>query len=76
MGILGYLKDISIVASIASLLVVGAGITLKSGIVAVGPDRSRQMLANLSQLVVTLAGCLLVFGIVQEMIGIRLASTW
>jgi hypothetical protein len=76
MGFLGYLKDLATVACIGSLIVVGVAIALRSGIVAVGPDRSKQVLSNLSQLVVTLASCLVVFGIVQQFIGIRMPSPW
>jgi hypothetical protein len=76
MGILGYLKDIVTVASILSLIFIGLAIALKSGVVAVGPDRSRLMLANLSRLVLTVAGCLLVLGMIQQLIGVRLPSTW
>jgi hypothetical protein len=76
MGFLGYMKDILTVASILSLIVVGLAIALKSGVVAVGPDRSRLVLGNLSQLVLTLAGCLLVLGMIQQMIGVRLGAIW
>jgi hypothetical protein len=76
MGILGYLKDIVTVASIFGLLIIGLAIALKSGVVAVGPERSRLVLANLSQLVLTLAGCLLVLGVIQQFIGVRLSSSW
>ena len=76
MGFLGYLKDILTVASILSLLLVGLAITLKSGLVAVGADRCRLVLGNLSQLVITLAGCLLLLGMIQHLIGIRLGSLW
>ena len=76
MGFLGYLKDFMTVASVLSLFVVGLAITLKSGVVAVGADRCRLVLGNLSQLIITLAGCLLVLGMIQQMIGIRIASGW
>ncbi len=76
MGILGYLKDIVTVASIFSLLFIGLTIALKSGVVAVGPNRSRLVLANLSQLILTVAGCVLVLGVIQQVIGVRLSSTW
>jgi hypothetical protein len=49
---------------------------LKSGVVAVGPDRSRLVLANLSQVVLTLAGCLVVLGMLQQLVGVRFSSTW
>jgi hypothetical protein len=76
MGILGYAKDILTVASICSLILVGLTIALKSGVVAVGPDRSKLVLANLSQLVITVAGCLLVLGMIQQVIGVRFPSGW
>jgi hypothetical protein len=76
MGILGYAKDIVTFASILSLLIIGLAIALKSGVVAVGPDRSRLVLANLSQVVLTLAGCLVVLGMLQQLVGVRFSSTW
>ncbi len=72
MGFLGYMKDILTVASILGLVIVGLTIALRSGVAAMGPDRSRLVLANLSQLVLTLAGCLLVLGMIQQLIGFRL----
>ena len=76
MGILGYLKDIVTVASIFSLIAIGVAIALKSGVMAVGPDRSRLVLSNLSRLVLTLAGCLLALGMIHQIVGIRVSSTW
>jgi hypothetical protein len=76
MGVLGYLKDALTVASVFTLLLVGVTIALKSGVVAVGPDRSRLVLANLSQIVFTVAGCLLALGIVQQLIGFPRAIGW
>jgi hypothetical protein len=76
MGFLSYLKDIVTVLSILSLFLVGLAITLKSGVVAVGGDRCRLVLGNLSQLLITLAGCLLLLGVIQQFIGIRLAPIW
>ncbi len=76
MGVLGYLKDIVTVSSIVGLVLVGLVIALRSGAVAVGPDRSRLMLSNLSQLVITLAGCLIAIGMIQQVIGVRLTSNW
>jgi hypothetical protein len=76
MSVLVYAKDILTFASILSLIVIGLTIALKSGVVTVGPERSRLILANLSQLVLTLAGCLLALGMIQQLAGVRLASTW
>jgi len=68
-----YLKDIVTVGVILSLLGVGALITLKSGLVTVGDDQGRVVLGNLSQLVVTLAGCLIILLMLQEIVGFRMA---
>jgi hypothetical protein len=76
MGFLGYAKDILTVASILGLFLVGLTIALRSGVMAVGPDRSRLVLGNLSQLILTLAGCLLVLGMIQTLIGMRLPAVW
>ena len=76
MGYLGYAKDIFTVVSIMSLIVIGLAIALKSGVVAVGPDRSRHILGNLSQLVLTLFGCLLALGMLQHLVGFRIGTIW
>jgi len=72
MGFLTYLKDFVTVASILSLFVVGLLITLKSGVVAMGGDRCRLVLSNLSQMVIALAGCMLVLLMIQQMVGLRI----
>ena len=76
MGFLGYVKDFVTVASVLGLFCVGLVISLQSGVVAVGPARSRLVLANLSQLVFVLAGCLLVLAMIQKLIGFRLPPGW
>jgi hypothetical protein len=72
MGIMAHLKDIVTVASILSLIVVGLLIALKSGVVAVGADRGTLILRNLSQLVISVAGCLFFLMMVQHVVGFRL----
>jgi len=76
MGVFGYVKDLVTVATIVGLLIVGLAIALKSGQVAVGPERSKRLLTNLSQVVLTLAGCLVALGMIQRMIGFRLTTDW
>jgi hypothetical protein len=76
MGFLSYLKDIVTVSSILGLFLVGLAITLKSGVVTMGGDRCRLVLGNLSQMVITLACCLLLLGMIQQLIGLRLATLW
>jgi hypothetical protein len=76
MGSLAYLKDFVTVASILSLLVVGVLITLKSGVVTVGGDHCRLVLSNLSQLIITLVGCMLVLIMLQEIMGFRGGLSW
>jgi hypothetical protein len=71
MGFLVYLKDAVTIASVLGLLAVGLWITLKSGVVSVGGDHCRLVLANLSYMVLGLAGCLLIFMMIQQMVGIR-----
>ena len=72
MGYLAYLKDFVTLASILSLLVVGLLITLKSGVVMVGDDRCRLVRSNVSQLVISLAGCALFLMMIQHIVGFRL----
>jgi hypothetical protein len=72
MGYLTHLKDILSVASILSLLFVGVLITLKSGMVTVGGDQCRVVMGNLSQLIITLAGCLVFLMVLQEIVGFHM----
>ncbi len=76
MGILGHFKDIVTFVTIFSLFGVGLVIVVRSGRVAVGADRSRLVLANLSEFVITLAGCILALGMIQQLIGFRLPERW
>lgn len=76
MGFLDYLKDIVTVASILGLILVGLAISLKSGVVAVGADRCRLVLGNLSHVTVGLAGFLVVLGMIQRIVGFRLGTFW
>jgi hypothetical protein len=48
-------------------------IALKSGVVAVGGDRCRLVLGNLSHLVIAVAACLLLLVMVQQLVGLRIA---
>ena len=76
MGFLAYAKDVFIVSSILSLLLMGLTVSLKSGVVAVGRDRGRQLLSNASGLILALGGCVALLLVLQEMVGIRLGSRW
>jgi hypothetical protein len=71
-----YLKDIVTIVVIAGLFVVGLVITLKSGVVARSGDRCRLILGNLSQLIVTLGGCMLFLTMLQEFVGFRIGLRW
>jgi ABC-type uncharacterized transport system permease subunit len=71
MGYLEYLKDFFTVASVLSLIAIGFMISLKSGVVAVGGDRCRLVLGNLTHLVVGIAACLLFLMMVQQLVGLR-----
>ena len=76
MGITACLKDCLTLASILGLLVIGLTIALKSGLVIVGPERKTEMMGNLSKVLLTLAGCLLILGMIQRVIGVRIDSIW
>jgi hypothetical protein len=71
MGLMEYLKDFVTLASIVSLIAIGLLIALKSGVVAVGGDRCRLVLGNLSHLVVGLAACLLFLMMIQQLVGLK-----
>ena len=65
------IKDLFILFTVASLLVVGVGITLRSGLVAAGRERTSQILGNLSRMVVALASWTAVISFVQQWAGLR-----
>ena len=65
-----------IVASIASLLSLGLVVALKSGVVAVGRDRTRLVLENASGLIVASPAAWSFLLMVQQMAGIRMGSSW
>jgi ABC-type uncharacterized transport system permease subunit len=71
MGYVEYLKDFVTLASILSLFAIGLLIALKSGVVAVGGERCRLLLGNLSHLVLDVAACLLFLMIVQQLVGLK-----
>jgi ABC-type uncharacterized transport system permease subunit len=71
MGYLEYLKDFVTLASILSLFGIGLMIALKSGVVAVGGDRCRLLLGNLSHLILAVATCLLFLMMVQQLVGLK-----
>ncbi len=72
MGFHDYLKDFATLASIFSLFAIGFVIVVKSGAVAVGGDRCRLVLGNLSHLVVGLAACVLLIAVIQQLVGLRI----
>jgi ABC-type uncharacterized transport system permease subunit len=72
MGFLEYAKDFVTLASILTLFAIGLTIALKSGVVAVGQDRCRLVLGNLSHLIFGIAACLLLLMMVQQLVGLRL----
>ena len=76
MGYLAYAKDVLIVSSILSLFLMGLIVSLKSGVVAVGRERGRQLRSNASGLILALVGCVTLLLVLQEMVGIRIGSRW
>ena len=76
MGILAYIKDFFILASIIGLIGVGLIITLKSGMVAMGKERCHLILGNMSRLVLALSACLAFLMMAQQMAGIRFVTPW
>ena len=76
MGFMAYAKDVFILTSILSLFLMGLTLSLKSGVVAVGRDRGRQLWTNASGLIIALAGCVTLLLMLQQMVGIRISSRW
>jgi hypothetical protein len=76
MGFIAYAKDFFILVSILSLFLMGLTLSLKSGVVAVGRDRSRQLWCNASRLIIGLAGYVTLLLMLQQMVGIRFGSQW
>jgi hypothetical protein len=76
MGIMAHLKDIVTIVVILGLFVVGVLIALKSGAVAMERQHCRLVLGNLSQLILTLAGCMIFLTVVQEIVGFRIGLNW
>ncbi len=71
MSVMNSVKDLFIVFSIVSLLAMGIGITLRSGLVASGRDRWSNLACNLSRMVVTLVGYVALFSMVQQLVGYK-----
>ncbi len=76
MGVTSYLKDCLTLASILGLLLAGLTIALESGVVIVGPERKSEVMVNLSKVLLTLAGCLLILGMIQRVVGVRIDPIW
>ena len=72
MDFTAYLKDIVTIAAILGLFVVGGLVALKSGVVAMEGEHCRLVRSNLSQLILTLGGCLIFLSMVQEIVGFRI----
>jgi hypothetical protein len=71
------LEGCAVLASIAVLIVVGASIALRSGVGALNSGRDYlQFVGNLSQMVLRIAGYVLVLIAVQYMIGLRPTLGW
>jgi hypothetical protein len=76
MGFMAYAKDVFILTSILSLFLLGLTLSLKSGVVAVGRDRGRQLWTNASGLIIALAGYVTLLLMLQQMVGIPISSCW
>jgi len=67
------IKDLFIVGSILSLLLIGVGITLRSGLVAAGRERCSRIFGNLSRMVVALASWAAFLSMIQQLVGLRVS---
>jgi hypothetical protein len=76
MGFMTYAKDAFILMSIMSLLLVGLGLSLKSGVATMGRERGRQLRRNASGLIVAVVGCVAVLLMLQQMVGIPIGVRW
>ena len=71
MSAMNSIKDLFVLISVLSLLFIGVGITLRSGLVASGRDRGANLAGNLSQMVLTLAGYAALFSMFQQLAGYK-----
>ncbi len=71
MSALNSIKDLFILVSVLSLLVVGIGITLRSGLVSSGRGWRSNLMCNLSKMILTLAGYAALFSMVQQLVGYK-----
>lgn len=72
MSAMGLFKDWFVLISIAGLLLIGVGITLRSGLVASSREQGSQIVGNLSRMMVALAGYGAFFSMVQRLVGFKL----
>ena len=72
MSAMSSMKDWCIVISIVGLLIVGVGITLRSGLVESSREQKSGIAGNLSRLVVALAGYGAFLSMIQHLVGYKL----
>lgn len=77
MSILNTLMQIWILIPVATLIVAGLYIALRSGHARLSDGQGvRQLVGNLSSTVAMIGVCLLLLMMVQGMVGFNLISTW
>lgn len=77
MDTLGVLRIVFILGPIIGLFVLGSGLALRSGVMSLSTGQGlRQLMENLSQMIVLVGVYLIVLVVIQEMVGFRLGAIW
>ena len=72
-----HLQAILTLGPIVGLLVLGFGLTLRSGVVGAGAGQGmRRLVGNLSQTLILTTGCLIGLALVQQFVGFRSGLIW
>jgi uncharacterized membrane protein (Fun14 family) len=77
MGIIEPLRAILIAGPIIGLLTLGLWLSLRSGVVSLSTGQGqRQLMENLSQMIMLLAVYLVGLILIQQIVGFRIGSMW
>ena len=73
----GVLRVVFIVGPIVALFGLGCWLALRSGVVSLGTGQGlRQLIGNLSHLIMLVAAYVIGLVVIQEMVGFRLGAMW
>lgn len=77
MPLQAHAEGVVLLALIVGMLVIGFGLTLRSGVVnSTSSQGLRQLAANFSQTILIVSGCLIVLALIQQLVGQRLGLLW